>query len=254
MEISMSDVTWDYTKHAASYDKRADYSSSAVQKVLGAMGAEPWKVIADVGAGTGKLSCLLGKLGHVVRAVEPNDAMRSFGIKNSEGMPIFWTKGTGEQTGLPDSCATAVFFGSSFNVVDQPAALKETVRVLIPGGWFSCMWNHRSLEDPIQSEIEALIKKEVPDYNYGTRRQDPTGAIKQSGLFKEVSFAEDTFQVQMPVKDFVAGWESHATLERQAGPKFRAIISQIEKLLQRHDAIQVPYTTRIWYARAISKK
>ena len=50
-------------------------------------------------------------------------------------------------------------FGSSFNVCDRQKALIESKRILVHRGWFACMWNHRDLEDPLQKEIESIIKK-----------------------------------------------------------------------------------------------
>ena len=53
-------------------------------------------------------------------------------------------------------------FGSSFNVCDRQKALIESKRILVHRGWFACMWNHRDLEDPLQNEIESIIKKRIP--------------------------------------------------------------------------------------------
>jgi len=69
--------------------------------------------------------------------------MRAIGIENTNGKSVTWSVGTGEATGLPASSVYAAFFGSSFNVVDQSLALSEVSRILLPKGWFVCMWNHR---------------------------------------------------------------------------------------------------------------
>ena len=66
-------VNWDYTEHAAHYDKRADYSYDAIKQLLTATGCTPQKPIAEVGAGTGKLTKELLKHGLAVKSVEPND-------------------------------------------------------------------------------------------------------------------------------------------------------------------------------------
>jgi ubiquinone/menaquinone biosynthesis C-methylase UbiE len=49
-------VDWDYTEHACHYDKRADYSSDAIRDLLTATGCIPPKLVAEIGAGTGKLT------------------------------------------------------------------------------------------------------------------------------------------------------------------------------------------------------
>jgi ubiquinone/menaquinone biosynthesis C-methylase UbiE len=241
-------VKWDYTARAEHYDKRAEYSKEAVQALLKKIGAAPGKQVADIGAGTGKLTKLLALNGLTVRAVEPNDAMMAFGVKNTEGMSVTWTKGVGEKTDLPESSVHATFFGSSFNVLDQKATLSEVARILVPDGYFVCMWNHRDLNDHLQSEIEEIIRQMVPDYNYGSRREDPTAIINESKLFRQVSYLEQNFTVEMPSDIFFEGWKSHATLERQAGPKFTSVLERIQSLLKHYEVINVPYSTRIWFA------
>jgi ubiquinone/menaquinone biosynthesis C-methylase UbiE len=244
----MTTVKWNYTDRAEHYDKRADYSQEAVETLLHKIGAAPGKPVADIGAGTGKLTKLLALNGLTVRAVEPNDAMMAFGVKNTEGMSVTWTKGVGEQTGLPKSSVHAVFFGSSFNVLDQKATLSEVKRILVPGGYFACMWNHRDLNDHLQNEIEEIIRQMVPDYDYGSRREDPTAIINESKLFGKVGYLEQNFKVEMPSNTFFEGWKSHATLERQAGQKFASVLERIQKLLTSYEVIYVPYSTRIWFA------
>jgi len=238
---------WDYTDRAHTYDARADYSDEAIRKLLMALNCEQGDKVADIGAGTGKLTKLLLAAGMEVSAVEPNDNMRMYGKKNTEGQSVEWSEGVGESNGLPNKTYAAAFFGSSFNVVDQNATLLETKRILKPGGGFACMWNHRDINDPLQSDIERIIAKRIPDYNYGLRRQDPTSVIENSGLFDNVEHLAESFIVQMKREEIIAAWRSHDTLFRQAGDAFSEIIWEIESLIDA-DIVDVPYTTRIWLA------
>jgi hypothetical protein len=52
----------------------------------------------------------------------------------------------------------------------------------------------------------------------------------------------------MPSDTFFEGWKSHATLERQAGQKFKSVLERIQKLLKHYEVINVPFSTRIWFA------
>jgi ubiquinone/menaquinone biosynthesis C-methylase UbiE len=247
-------VSWDYTEHASHYDKRADYSGDAIKNLLMAIGCVPSRPVADIGAGTGKLTKELLKHGLTVSSVEPNDAMRSIGIQNTEGKSATWSVGTGEATGLPTSSVYAVFFGSSFNVVDQGLALSEVSRILVRNGWFACMWNHRDLDDPIQKRIESIIKSSIPTYSYGSRREDPTNIINSSGHFSATQSIEGSVLWKMPKSDVIVAWKSHATLRRQAGSDsvFNSIIKEIASYLDKlPEIIDVPYTTRIYLAQKI---
>jgi ubiquinone/menaquinone biosynthesis C-methylase UbiE len=247
-------VSWDYTEHASHYDKRADYSDEAIKNLLKAIDCAPSRPAADIGAGTGKLTKELLKHGLTVSSVEPNDAMRTIGIQNTKGQSATWSVGTGEATGLPTSSVYAVFFGSSFNVVDQSLALSEASRVLVPNGWFACMWNHRDLDDPIQQRIESIIKSSIPAYSYGSRREDPTNIINTSGHFSAAKSIEGSFVWKMSKSDVIVAWKSHATLKRQAGSDsvFNRIIEEIASYLDKlPEMIDVPYTTRIYFAQKI---
>ncbi|SLN38460.1 class I SAM-dependent methyltransferase [Oceanibacterium hippocampi] len=243
-------VEWDYTDLAAAYDKRADYSDQALDRMLRAMALAPGRPVADLGAGTGKLTVPLARRGYRVFAVEPNDAMRGFGIRNSEGFGVQWSQGTGEATGLGDAGVQAVFFGSSFNVVDQQAALDETLRILTPGGWFACMWNHRDLDEPLQVAVEEVIRRFAHSYDYGERRRDPSGHVESHGGFHPVQHVEGRFDVTMPAAEWVEAWRSHATLARQTGGRFDEAISAIGGIVAGRELVTVPYATRIWFARA----
>lgn len=250
-------VDWDYTEHASHYDKRADYSFEAIKDLLTATGCAPNQSVAEIGAGTGKLTKELLKHGLTVAAVEPNDAMREIGMVNTRGKSVSWSVGTGEATGLPANAFYAVFFGSSFNVVNQSATLAEVKRILLPHGWFACMWNHRHLDDPVQQRIESIIKSFIPTYSYGSRREDPTHIIDASGHFSPVSSIERSFDWEMPKSDIIAAWKSHATLKRQSGSDaiFERIIAEISAYLtQLPEKIAVPYTTRIYFAQLTTGK
>lgn len=241
-------TVWDYTALAAHYDNRADYAPPAIDHLVACMMLSPGDAVADVGAGTGKLARPLAERGLIVHAVEPNDEMRRRGIRNTEGLPVSWRDGAAESTGLTDCSVRAVTFGSSFNVVDQAAALQESRRVVEPRGWFCCLWNHRDLDDPLQARIEAIIRRRIPAYQYGSRREDPTGVLVESTLFECIQPFSFRFMVTMARGAFMDAWRSHGTLARQAGPAFAGILDAISAELDT-DVLVVPYTTRGWCAR-----
>ncbi|MDC0307427.1 class I SAM-dependent methyltransferase [bacterium] len=245
-------TNWNYTELADAYLQRPDYADSAIDTMLKVSGAEKGDHFCDVGAGVAHLTLMLAKRGLDVVAVEPNDAMRANGIKRTENMPgVQWHEGTGEDTGQQSQAFDMVTFGSSFNVCDRERALKETARILKPRGWFACMWNHRQLEDPIQSQIEAIIKEKVKGYGYGTRREDQTVVIDASGLFGPVVHLDSRVMHEQTLDECIKAWRSHATLERQAGPDFGAVVTAIETHLKSLNikVIQIPYSTNIWVAQ-----
>lgn len=243
---------WDYTDLAAAYLKRPDYAQSAIDRMLEISGVKKGNHTCDVGAGAAHLTLMLAEYGLNVCAVEPNDAMRANGIKRTSRYEnVRWFEGVGEHTGMEESKFDLVTFGSSFNVCNRQEALEEAKRILKDGGWFACMWNHRDLDDPLQQEIEAILRHEIADYHYGTRREDQTEVIDQSGLFGKVVYVEGTVLHEILAEDFIEGWKSHGTVQRQSQDKFDAINEKIRKVVEEKGEkyLKVPYTTRIWMAQ-----
>ena len=243
---------WDYTDLAKSYVKRAPYAVETIDYILSKINATNGTKICDIGAGTGNLTYPLAERGTSVYAIEPNEAMHQIGQARTKDMSnVKWFSGTAEHTGQPDEKFDLVSFGSSFNVVDQPKALQETARLLKTNGWFVCLWNHRNLDDPIQQQIETLIKKAIDNYQYGSRRENQTEILESSRLFIDIESVEHSLIFHQSIADCVEAWRSHGTLQRQAGEKFDDIINLIEKYLNSLETlkIEVPYTTTCWLAQ-----
>lgn len=95
------------------------------------------------------------------------------------------------------------------------------------------------------------MKKEITGYEYGIRREDQTEIIDQSGLFGKVVYIEGTVVHEILAEDFIEGWKSHGTVQRQSKDKFDIINEEIRKVVEAKNSkyIKVPYTTRIWMAQ-----
>lgn len=240
---------WDYTTLAEAYVKRPDYAAPAIEALARICNLAPGRTVCDVGAGVAHLTLMLAQGGLKIVAVEPNDEMRRIGRGRTAHLDdVVWHEGTGEKTGQLDNTFDAVTFGSSFNVTDRTAALLESWRILKPGGWFACMWNHRVLDDPVQQKIESIIRKAIPGYDYGTRREDQRPILEASPFFGDVVLVEGKVIHKQSVADCIEAWRSHGTLQRQAGGRFTQIIDGIADYLGTlgSDTVEVPYLTRIW--------
>lgn len=243
---------WNYTNLAEAYLHRPNYSSTAIDIMLKMSDMEKGKYTCDVGAGAAHLTLELAARELTIKAIEPNHAMRALGEKRTKNFHnIEWFEGVGEVTNQPSNFFDMVTFGSSFNVCNPALALKETARILKPNGWLACLYNNRQLSDPIQAEIESLIKEVLPNYKYGTRRKDHSQIINTSNSFKSVIQFSSTVVHTQTVSACVKAWKSHATLARQAGSKFEKITSHIEEYLAslERDSINVPYQTNVWLAQ-----
>jgi len=159
-----------FTAHAGDYVKyRPGYPAEAIDCLMEACGLIPGMAVADVGAGTGKLTGLLLAKGLTVYAVEPNDAMRGAMELSLAGTPGFVPlKAAAEETGLPGACVDAVTAAQAFHWFDRARFRDECRRVLKPGGKAALVWNRRDLTDPFMAAYENVreaIRNDTPKMN-----------------------------------------------------------------------------------------
>jgi ubiquinone/menaquinone biosynthesis C-methylase UbiE len=244
-----ADPHWDYSALAASYDLRAEYDATLLADTLAGFGLGAQHHVLDVGAGTGKLTHRLCASGASVLACEPNAQMRARGLAQPACRDARWIAGCGEALPLRDASVDLIAYGSSFNVLDPVAALREAARVLRPRGHWLALWNHRDLDDPLQRELEAIIHRRVPRFDYGSRRRDPAKVVAASGAFEPLRRAAARFVTRVDSAAWLQAWRSHATLRGQAGAGFDALLLEFERLLRGRAQIEVPYHTRLWWTR-----
>ncbi|MGG6242115.1 class I SAM-dependent methyltransferase [Nodosilinea sp. AN01ver1] len=144
-----SDRAQDYARY------RPRYPDEAIAAILADLGDPRSLVIADVGAGTGISSRLLGDLGPRVIAVEPNAAMREAAAPHPQ---VSFQVGTAEQTGLADGSIHIVTCCQSFHWFNAPLALAEFNRILCPNGRVALLWNDWNLSDPCTGAYRQIIK------------------------------------------------------------------------------------------------
>ncbi|MBK9542307.1 MAG: class I SAM-dependent methyltransferase [Bacteroidetes bacterium] len=249
----------DFTKLAESYIHRTGYSEVILRYIAEhALESFDSLKIADVGAGTGKLTENLASLGYPITAVEPNDAMREEGKRYTSGKNVNWQKGSGEETGLETNSVNWLLMGSSFHWVDFRKGLEEFQRVLMPGGFFTAIWNPRNLEvSELHTSIENQIRQFVPSLKRvssgsGEFTKTLSRALASSGLFTDVVYMEQEYDVIMSVERYMGAWHSTNDIQAQAGPETWAkIIRMIENEISGMKEIVVPYKTRAWTAKSL---
>lgn len=90
--------------------------------------------VADIGCGTGILASRIAAELHpdAVYGVDMSDGMLEQAKARSGA--VTWMKGPAERLPFDDDSLDAVVSTSAFHWFDQPAALREFYRVLVPGG------------------------------------------------------------------------------------------------------------------------
>lgn len=245
---------WDYTEHADAYLARPDYPKALVARLAAHAGVSPDQGrIVEVGAGTGNMTLALARYARSYTAVEPNDAMRSWGQKRTSRTGVRWIKGTAEATTLADSSADWIMAAQCFDTFEPVGATRELHRVAAPGAHLTVLWNHRVWsDDPLEARIERLISDRLRGYDRGVRRKDPTEALTSSKLFSDPVAFEEPHTVLMDADRYVTVWRSVRTLRVQAGAEgFEHLLGDIRAILDESgtDQIAVRYVTRAWTVR-----
>jgi len=111
--------------------------------------------VADIGAGTGKMSELLACAGAVVDAVEPSEAMRA----QASSIPgVTWHGGVAEDTGLSDGAFDIVVVAQSWHWGDSELAGREAARILTPGGTLGIVWNQMDVSIPWVHRLTRIMR------------------------------------------------------------------------------------------------
>lgn len=120
-------------------EHRPHYAEAAVRWALEPVWPRrPLRVI-DLGAGTGKLTATLIRVGADVTAVEPDPKMLA--VLRREVTTVRSLPGSAEEIPVPDDSADAVLAGQAMHWFDLDRALPEIARVLSPGGVLAGLWN-----------------------------------------------------------------------------------------------------------------
>jgi SAM-dependent methyltransferase len=160
---------------ADEYDRwRPGYPDAAVDWLAPGAPAR----VADVGAGTGKLTSSLLARGVTVEAVEPDARMLAVLARNNPAARCHES----DSTAIPveDRSLDAVLVADAWHWFDAEATITEVRRVLKPGGWLGLVWN--VVADPVEP-WEFELAGESERFDRETKR-DPAGLAGRLSCFR----------------------------------------------------------------------
>lgn len=190
----MEDFTQRFTGRAQLYSKyRPTYPKAILDILRNEVRFDQYKIVADVGSGTGILSKIFLENGNRVFAVEPNDDMRSFAESDLSRFPNFVSvKGRAEKTTLEDQSIDLVTIGQALHWFDPEQSRKEFLRILRRHGHLCVLYNDRKkVEDSgIMKSYEQIVNKYARD-------RAPLQKVEDENLsrfFNEWSFKKFTVE------------------------------------------------------------
>lgn len=151
----------DYSTKAYKYVQfRWEYAAEAVQAIFHTAGLTSASVVADIGAGTGKLSRhFLGRV-RKVYAVEPDTEMRRMAEEIFYGCAdCVVLDGTAEAIPLPDGIIDLITVAQAIHWFDPIQTRFEFMRVMKPSGWLALVRNY-GIDSSLNQAIESLMHPE----------------------------------------------------------------------------------------------
>jgi SAM-dependent methyltransferase len=188
--------------------------------------------VIDLGAGTGKVTATLARLGLDVTAVEPDPAMLAElrrQLPSVRSLP-----GSAEQIPLPDGGADAVLVGQALHWFDLDRALPEIARVLTPGGVLAGLWN---ADDDRVGWVAALaeISKRRSSVTLLRWREDASRqerlAAAGSDLFEAAQAREFEHGQQRTADSLLATIATHSHLLVMDEPERSRLLARIGNFL-----------------------
>ena len=247
-----SNATTRFSDRVQNYVRyRPGYPAEALRALQVECGLTSRHVIADVASGTGIWTRMLLENGNPVFAVEPNQEMRSAGERLLSDFPsLISAAGNAEATTLPNACVDFVTAAQAAHWFDRPAARKEFVRILKPGGWLVLLWNERlSNRTPFLRAYEELLLTHATDYEEVRHERTPE-AVNE--FFDPAPCAERSFAMRQEF-DY-AGLEGRLLSSSYAPapghPKHAPMLRELRRIFDENSSagrVVFEYTTRIYF-------
>lgn len=238
---------------------RPDYPPDAIACLVTNLGIGAGSAVADVGAGTGKLTRLLIETGARVTAVEPVTDMRQAFARALPGVPVL--DGTAEALPFEAGTVDSVIVGTAFHWFDGPVALREIHRVLRPGGGLGLLWNPRDETVDWVAQLVRLVdgykQGDPPRYNdFRWRRAFEEG--ETAGLFTPLGEACFPFVHEVKRSVALARVASTSFVGALSTEGLEEVLSRARNLLDTHPdtrgrpALRLPYRADVYWCHKVS--
>lgn len=228
---------------------RPAYPQEAVDAVCGSYATG---TIADIGAGTGKLTGLLLERGAQVVAVEPSVAMREQLHALLGRIPhLQIIAATAEDTTLPDDSVDLAAYAQSWHWMDAEGAGLEAHRIVRPGGHLAILWNQMNVEVPWVHRLTRIMRSgDVHRPDKPPRLPEPWGEPELTML---------AWEDQVTPEGLLELGTTRSSYLRQNETGRARMQDNLRWYLYDHlefspgQRIALPYTTQVWVAHRRSE-
>jgi SAM-dependent methyltransferase len=255
--VSVHDVAAaGFGSEAGAYERaRPTYPPAAVAWLTDALALGPGVTVADVAAGTGKLTRLLVPSGATVLAVEPVEGMRAQLATAVRGVSAVGA--IAEALPLRAGSLDAISVAQAIHWFDREPALAELHRVLGPGGRLGVIGNHRDRTVPWVNTVWTLvdeIEREAPWRGHQAAQRD---TFRDQEWFRPPVTATFPNEQRLTPEQVVDRVRSISHVGALAPDEQRAFLDEIRRVLATDPAtrgaaeVTLPYRTHVCWATRI---
>jgi ubiquinone/menaquinone biosynthesis C-methylase UbiE len=163
----MSEIDWDTPESADSYDQNCDHQFLKGQTLVEIMKIKNGDSVLDIGCGTGRqavnVSGIIGPSGKLT-CIDPSSHRIELARKKFDEGSIsnvrFLVGQAEDLSAIPDNSINHAYFCSSFHWIDdKKTALRETFRVLQPGGMTGMTTLDRDSPGMMRTLVDPILAK-----------------------------------------------------------------------------------------------
>jgi SAM-dependent methyltransferase len=252
----MTDPTQRFTDRVEHYIKnRPHYPSTIINLLESDFGLDEFKVVADLGSGTGISAELFLRNGNKVFGVEPNKEMREAAERLLADYSQFVSvAGSAEATTLPDACCDFIVAGQAFHWFDKRRAKAEFQRIARTQGAAVLMWNDRVHGSPFNNAYETFVQQFSTDYNEVNHR-NVTDELIRSFFEPAIASRSEFHHHRMMDFDGIKGLLlSSSYMPNATHVQYAAMIQELEhmfKKFQQKGIVQLEYVSRVYCGRIV---
>jgi SAM-dependent methyltransferase len=232
---------------------RPSYPPDAVDWFVEHLRVLPGRRVADVAAGTGKLTRLLvPAIPSGLLAVEPVAGMRATFRRLLPDIPL--VAGTAEAMPFAAASLDAITVAQAWHWFDHERATAEAARVLRPGARLGLVWNARDRSEPWVDQVWSImdrVEKRAPWRDHENWRDSAMRAMPGFGELHEAEFRHVQRITPGGVVQRVAS-VSHVAVLPEAEREL--VLTEVRDLLATHPAVrgreivEIPYRVDCFWA------
>ncbi len=201
------------------------------------------RMVADIGAGTGKFTACLAKKPWDVTAVEPNGDMLERLRKNLPRIQI--VNAPAEDTGLAAGSIDLVTAAQAFHWFDKKKFKAECQRIFTAKGRLAVIWNTRT-ESDIQRERNEIFQRFAGQYDSVKGNLNHDGKFAPEKYFSEYEQVSFLQSMKMNMEQYVGCEMSRSYAPEKGTDVYKMQLDEMQRLFEKYQqggSVDVEYKT-----------